>query len=128
VLRTQIESETYDSAYYDPRGTEEQVYPVPNVPYLKLSAVATRSGGLSLFLLNRDLKQEMDVSIEARSFGALGLDEALELRHDNLQATNTRDDAEQVKPMPLKGVSVDGGQVRATLQPASWNVIHLAAN
>jgi alpha-N-arabinofuranosidase len=91
VLRAQVESETYDSSYYDPRGTEELSFPVPNVPYLKMSAVTGGSGGLSLFLLNRDLTQEMQVSLEARSFGRLAVGEALELRHGNLQATNTRD-------------------------------------
>ena len=40
VLRAQVESETYDASYYDPRGTDELTFPVPNVPYLKMSAVA----------------------------------------------------------------------------------------
>jgi alpha-N-arabinofuranosidase len=128
VLRAQVESETYDSSYYDPRGTDEQSFPVTNVPYLKLSAVAGTDGGLSLFLLNRDLNQEMEVSLEARSFGRLAVSEALELRHDNLQATNTKDAAERVKPAPLKGVTVKDGHIHATLKPASWNVIHLSAN
>jgi alpha-N-arabinofuranosidase len=103
-------------------------FPVPNVPYLKMSAVADESGGLSLFLLNRDLTQEMEVSLDARSFGRLAVGEALELRHDNLKATNTRDAAERVRPAPLKGVTVEGGHIRATLRPASWNVVHLSAN
>jgi len=128
VLRAQVESETYDSSYYDPRGAEELSFPVPNVPYLKMSAVADESGGLSLFLLNRDLTQEMEVSLDARSFGRLAVGEALELRHDNLKATNTKDAAERIKPAPLKGVTVEGGHIRATLQPASWNVVHLSAN
>jgi alpha-N-arabinofuranosidase len=128
VLRAQVESETYDSSYYDPRGAEELSFPVPNVPYLKMSAVADESGRLSLFLLNRDLTQEMEVSLDARSFGRLAVGEALELRHDNLKATNTRDAAERVKPAPLKGVTVEGGHIRATLQPASWNVVHLSAS
>jgi len=93
-----------------------------------MSAVTDESGGLSLFLLNRDLTQEMQVSLEARSFGRLAMGEALELRHDNLRATNTRDAAERVKPAPLKGVTVAGGHIRVTLMPASWNVIHLSAN
>src|SRR6266478_2060414 len=128
VLRAQVESETYESSYYDPRGAEELSFPVPNVPYLKMSAVADESGGLSLFLLNRDLTQEMEVSLDARSFGRLTVGEALELRHDNLKATNTRDAAECVKPAPLKGVTVEGGHIRATLQPASWNVVRLSAS
>ena len=127
VLRAQVESDTYDSTYYDPRGTDDLYFPVPGVPYLKLSAVADTAGGLSLFLLNRDLTQEMEVDLDARRFGRLTVGEATELRHDNLKATNTRDAAERVKPAALKGVTVDGGRIRATLKPASWNVIHLAA-
>lgn len=128
VLRAQVASETYDSSYYDPRGADEQSFPVTGVPYLKLSAVANDAGGLSLFLLNRELKQEMEVSLEARSFGRLVLADAFELRHDDLQATNTRDAAERVKPAPLKGVTVKDGHIKVTLKPASWNVIHLSAS
>jgi alpha-N-arabinofuranosidase len=128
VLRAQVYSETYDSSYYDPRGTDELTFPVLGVPYLKLAAVANEAGGLSLFLLNRDLTREMDVRLEARSFGRLTVREALELRHDDLRATNTRDAPERVKPAPLQGVKADGGDISVTLKPASWNVIDLAAN
>ena len=58
-------------------------------------------------MLNRDLKQEMEVSVEARSFGRLAVSQALELRHDDLQATNTRDAPERVKPLPLQHVTID---------------------
>ena len=99
------------------------------MPYLKIAAVADETGGLSLFLLNRDLKQEMEVSLEARSFGRLAVSEALELRHDDLHATNTRDAPERVKPLPLQHVTIDDdGRLRARLKPASWNVIHLSVN
>jgi len=126
VLRAQVSSETYDSTYYDPRGTEDLTFPVPGVPYLKMSAVADATGGLSLFLLNRDLTQEMDVSLDARGFGQLAVGETMELRHDDLKTTNTRDAAERVKPAPLQGVTVNAGKIRATLKPASWNVVHLS--
>jgi alpha-N-arabinofuranosidase len=128
VLRAQVESEAYDSSYYDPRGPLELIFPVPNVPYLKIAAVADEGGGLSLFLLNRDLTQEMQVNVEARSFGRLMLSEGLELRHDDLKATNSKDAPDRVKPEPLRGVAFDGGRLQATLKPASWNVINLAAS
>lgn len=127
VLRTQVESDTYDSTYYDPRDGQLSMFPIPNVAYLKVAAVAGEAGGLSLFLLNRDLSQEIDVNLEARSFGRLSVSEALELRHDDLEATNTKDDPERVKPAPLQGAHMHGGRLRVTLKPASWNVIHLAA-
>lgn len=128
VLRAQVESDSYDSEYYDPRGSQEVSYPVTNVAYLKLSAVADEKGGLSLFLLNRDIAQNMEVSIDVRGFGRLAVGEALELRHDDLSAINDKNAPDRVAPTALSGVVVDGGRIRATLKPASWNVIHLTAN
>jgi alpha-L-arabinofuranosidase len=127
VLRARVESDSYDSSYFDPRGAHDFTFPVPNVSYLKLAAVAEETGGLSLFMLNRDLTQEVDVSLEVRSFGRLAVSEALELRDDDLQATNTGEATERVKPKPLQGVTIEGTRMRAALKPASWNVIHLSA-
>lgn len=126
VLRTQVESEAYDSSYYDPRGANDFTFPAPKVPYLKIAAVAGEGGNLSLFMLNRDLTQEMEVNLEARSFGRLAVSEALELRNDDLQAANTKDATERVKPGPFQGATIDGARIRATLKPASWNVVHLS--
>jgi alpha-N-arabinofuranosidase len=53
--------------------------------------------------------------------------ERLELRHDDLTATNTKDAPDKVKPAPLQRVTFDGGRLQVTLKPASWNVIHLSA-
>jgi alpha-N-arabinofuranosidase len=68
------------------------------------------------------------VSVEARSFGRLVVSQAIELRHDDLQATNTKDAPERVKPAPLQDGTIDAGQLRVRLKPASWNVIHLSGN
>jgi len=128
VLRTVVESDSYESSYYDPRGTDELTFPVGNVPYLKIAAVAGEAGSLSLFMLNRDLKQETEVSLEARSFGRLVVTAALELRHDDLQATNTKDAPERVKPAALQRVNIDGRRLTVMLKPASWNMLHLSAS
>ena len=40
--------ETYEASYYDPRGSQDLYFPIPAVPYLKVSAVADEAtGGLS---------------------------------------------------------------------------------
>jgi alpha-L-arabinofuranosidase len=83
---------------------------------------------LSLFLLNRDIEQDMEVSIDVRGFGRLAVDQAMELRHDDLGAINDKNAPERVTPAALSGVVVDGGRIRVTLKPASWNVIHLTAH
>jgi alpha-N-arabinofuranosidase len=126
VLRTRVESETYAAQYYDPRGTQDLFFPLPETPYLKVSAVAHADGGLALFLLNRDLEQDMEVSVDARSFGKLKVAEADELHHADLKAINTKDQPLNVKPTPLAGVTVDGGKIQMKLKPASWTVVRLA--
>ena len=123
VLRARVDCETYAASYYDPRGTIDQSFPIPAAPYLKLAAVAGDGGGLSLFALNRDLRQPITVTVDARGFGKLGVGQALELRHDDLTAVNTKATPDHVKPAALKGVTVDGGKLRMELAPASWNVI-----
>ena len=127
VLRSQIACETYAASYYDPRGSLDQVFPIPAAPYLKLAAVAGAAGGLSLFALNRDLARPMTVAVEARGFGALSLAEAVQLRDDDLGAVNSQAAPERVRPSPLETVALDGAKLRVTLAPASWNLIALTA-
>jgi alpha-L-arabinofuranosidase len=123
VLKCQVSSETYAASYFDPRGSLDQVFPIPAAPYLKLAAVAPPGGGLSLFALNRDLAQPMTVAVEARGFGDLGLAEALELRHHDLSASNTKAAPDRVAPAPLQRVESDGSKLMLQLAAASWNVI-----
>jgi alpha-L-arabinofuranosidase len=126
VLKPQVACETYPASYYDPRGSLDQTFPIPAAPYLKLAAVATGDGGLSLFALNRDLARPMTVTIAARGFEDLAVAAALQLRDDDLAATNSTAAPERIKPVALDGVKSDGGKISLQLAPASWNVIALA--
>ncbi len=127
MLRTRITCDTYDTAYFDPAGMDDEVRtPLAGVPYLKLAAVAGDDGGLTLFALNRDLTSEMRLEVTARGFDGLVVAEATTLHDADLKAANTRDAQDRIKPVVLTGVSAEGGAVTATLPPASWSVIRLA--
>ncbi len=127
VLRLNLECDTYSASYYDPTGEQDLSFLVPSAPFLKLAAVAQDTGGLSLFVLNRDLERPMTVDLEARSFGPLAVGEAYQLCDSDLKAANTRDRPTRVHPTPLGGVAVDGARIRITLEPASWNVVQLVS-
>src|SRR5262249_53320 len=96
VLTAKVVSHTYPpsssppASYYDPRATEGPPVPVGGAS-LKAAWVADVAGGFSLFLLNRDLKQEMRVSVDARNCGRLGVKEATQLHHVDLKAINDKD-------------------------------------
>ena len=127
VLKMQIDAPTYATSYYDALGAEEHRYPLPAVPYLKLAAVHDQaSGSLTLFALNRHLAEELSLEVTARGFAGLDVERALELHDSDLKAANTRENPERIKPAPLAGVAIEGQRLRATLAPASWNVIRLA--
>ncbi len=125
VLRTHIEGPTYSANYYDPRGKQDLWFPLPAVPYLKLSAVHGEGGTLTLFALNRHLTEEMPLKVEAKGFAGLTVERATTLHHSDLDAVNTKDQPGHVQPVDLAGVTVDGEQISATLPPASWSILRL---
>jgi alpha-N-arabinofuranosidase len=130
VLRARVECDTYGATYYDPRGPQDLYFPIPAAPYLKLAAVANESGGgLTLFALNRDLEQAMELAVEARGFSGLRLAEAWQLRDDDLAAVNTKEAPDRVRPTKLEAgasAAFDGDRLRLNLAPASWNVVSFA--
>jgi len=124
VLRAGIDSPTYDARYFDPRGGQDLYFPV-TAPYLKLAAVQGYNEIVTLFALNRHLTEPMPLTVTLSGIPATSIRAARTLHHPNLNASNTRDAPDTVQPAPLDGVSIAGGTVRASLPPASWNVIRL---
>lgn len=125
VLKCELESPTYSASYYDPRGAIDLHFPMPNVPYLKAAAVYSATARtLTLFLLNRHLGESMSVDIVAEGFAGLTLERATTLHHANLDAINSKEEPQRVWPTTAPGVSVSD-RIRATLPPASWNVVRL---
>ena len=126
VLRAEVDSPTYAANYYDPRGAADLYFPLPKVPYLKLSAVEDpQTGAVTLFALNRHLEEPMPLEVALRGYGTPALIEAQQLKHANLRATNTRSKPDNVSPTPLKEITLAPDRMRATLAPASWNMIRL---
>ena len=124
VLRTQIDSPTYSATYLDPRGKDDLRFALPEVPYLKLSAVRGE-GTLTLFALNRHLDEPMTLKVSVRGFGQLSLDRAHSLHDSDLDAANTADEPDRIRPLPLGAAEVHNNEVVATLPRASWSVLHL---
>ncbi len=113
VLRTVVKSPGYANARHG------------ELPYLCASVVDDASTGqTAVFLLNRSLTDEMDLTIQMRGLGAdRELVLAEQLHATDLNATNTVDAPNRVAPEPLEGVAINDEQLRVQLKPASWNVI-----
>ena len=124
-MRTQVDSPSYSATYFDPRGEVEHRFPMEEVPYLKLAAVANEGGGLTLFALNRSLDQPLDLTAAISGFDGLVVEEALTLRDDDLNSVNSRDDPDRLSPQPLRDVRFEGERLSVHLPPVSWNVLRL---
>jgi alpha-L-arabinofuranosidase len=126
VLRAEIDSPTYPATDVDPIGALRPSFSMPAVPIVKLAAVESFDGGaLTVFALNRDLERPVALDVALDGFAALVPDVALQLRHPDLRATNTREPPHEVEPGPLADVESRRAGVQAILAPASWNTIVL---
>jgi alpha-N-arabinofuranosidase len=113
VLRPVIQSPGYANARHG------------ELPYLCASVVDdAATGQTAIFLLNRHLTDEMDLSITLRGLGIeRRLVSAEQLHSADLNATNTVDAPDRVAPQPLDGIALLDECLSVRLKPASWNVI-----
>ena len=127
VLRAEIDVATYSAVYLDPVADVAPSFSLPAVPFLKLAAVESFAGDtLTLFALNRDLERPISLDVSLAGFAPMTLADAMQLRHDDLRASNTRECPDAVAPEPLREVGCSGDALAAVLAPASWNTIVLA--
>jgi alpha-L-arabinofuranosidase len=108
-----------DSPKYDTKD-------ITDVPYLEAIAVHNEEQNeVTVFAVNRDLENGLPLQVDLRSFGGCRLLEHIVLESDDLKATNTLEQPDNVKPHKNGTAAVDGSTVTAVLGKASWNVIRL---
>ncbi|MCR2802300.1 arabinosylfuranosidase ArfA [Paenibacillus soyae] len=114
VLQSIVSSDKYDSKDFT------------DVPYLEATSVYNEEQGIvTIFAVNRHLEDQMELSVDIRSFGDARLIEHIVMESDDLKAVNTKSNPRNVVPHAGGQTSVDNGTVQAMLSKASWNVIRL---
>ena len=94
-----------------------------DVPVVDAAAVLSEEGGLTVFAVNRDLREDAELKLDLRAFeGRFSHASHSVLHHDDLKAVNSENDPENVKPCE-KALAPDAEIV--VLPAASWNVIRL---
>ena len=95
------------------------------VPMVEMAAVGTKDGGLALFIVNRDLKDEAEFELDLRGFDVKRVISQSTMHHDDLKAVNTAANPDNVAPFAINTALVADGKLQAKLPAASWNVIVL---
>lgn len=98
-----------------------------DVPYLESVAVHNEEKNeVTIFAVNRHLSESLSFEIDLRSFGAFQLIEHIVLENDDLKASNTAANPDNVKPHTAGNATItDNGKIEAQLAKASWNVIRI---
>ncbi len=113
-LQVLTDSPTYENARFG------------DVPWLDATAVRNdASGELTLFAVNRSGSDEIVLEGRLAGFEDHAVVEHLVLRHDDLQAANTRRRPDAVVPAAARGAKAEKGALSAVLPPLSWNVLRL---
>ena len=92
------------------------------MPYVDSAAVLSESGEVSIFLCNRHLTEEAEVSFALQEFGGY-----LPVGQTVLtDARNTAESPESVVPAEGAPVIRDGDKWKTVLPALSWNMIRFA--
>lgn len=113
ALRPVLHSPLYDCSDYT------------DVPLVDATATMADDGSVTIFAVNRDLKEDIALEADLRAFGELKVLEHIVLHHDDVKAVNTEENPDNVTPHAGNGGQLDGGHLNVVLPSLSWNVIRL---
>jgi alpha-N-arabinofuranosidase len=112
VIRPVVDAPVYDTA----RHGEASV----------IDAVATvDEDRAAVFLVNRDLAEPAQVTVDVRSLGSSRVAEALTLADPDVYAKNTLADQHRVAPSANASAVLAGGVLTIELPPVSWTAVAL---
>ena len=79
---------------------------------------------VTVFAVNRNLKEDVVLNTDVRSFEGYRVAEHIVLESDDLKVVNAFGQ-ENVKPKTTQQTTMDNGELTSMLHKASWNVIRL---
>ena len=114
VLQTLVDCPTYENKRH---GT---------VPYVDSVCIFNEEENeLVVFAVNKDLEEDMTVTLELRQFADYHIEEHVVLHDEDLFAVNTEENPNRIVPMASQDSAVENGILTATLKHKSWNMIRL---
>jgi alpha-L-arabinofuranosidase len=96
-------------------------------PDIVSTAVLAEDGqSLALFCVNRNFGRAIDLNIDLRGFKLDSFIDSRVMTSADLNATNTADDPERVRPARGPDATIDNGVWQLKIPPASWSVFRFA--
>lgn len=97
-----------------------------DVPVIDAAATLSQNGDLTVFCVNRDLKEDCLLTLDMRSFGKMRLKEHITLHNDDVKAVNTEIHPFTVSPKSIAFDEVVEGNAEIKIHALSWNVLRFS--
>jgi alpha-N-arabinofuranosidase len=96
------------------------------VSYLDIAGVHDADAGtIAFFAINRNGSEPIELCLSIERFGEAKSVEHILIRHDDLEATNTRDDPNNVRPERVEGARLSGNVLDVSLPPHSYSLLRV---
>ncbi|MDR3140054.1 MAG: hypothetical protein LBT95_10360 [Treponema sp.] len=89
------------------------------------ATVNEEKGEAAVFYINKDQYNDIPVELDLRGFEGYKLLEHTEMFSEDLDAKNTFENQEVIKPKPAAGTKMEGGVIYTAAKKLSWNCIRL---
>jgi alpha-N-arabinofuranosidase len=94
-----------------------------DVPFIDAAAVLSDDGSLSIFVLNRNADNDIELSCDLRAFGDICFKEHILLHHDNVKTVNSEDEPNKIMPRIQYDHESEGGKFTVRIPTLSWSVL-----
>ena len=90
------------------------------------AALNEEKGELNVFVINADLNEDQELTLDARGFEGWDFKEHIEMYADSPEAANTWEHPDTILPKTNADTRCESGKVTAVLKKVSWNVLRFA--
>ncbi|MGI6189846.1 MAG: alpha-L-arabinofuranosidase C-terminal domain-containing protein, partial [Caldicoprobacteraceae bacterium] len=121
-IMPKVECDTYDVKSYA-IDDMNQYRGFKGVPYITAAAALNeKDGEFTVFVSNGDWEDEHEFTLDVRSFYGYKFVEHTTMYSDDLEAANSFENPDVIKPVVAKDTVCKDGIVTANLNKLSWNV------
>jgi len=115
VVNPLVNSQKYDTKDYSDVSVLDSV-----------AVVNDDKGELTIFAVNRDMEDELNIYCELRGFGECKIIEHIILQSYNVKITNSKDNPFRIAPQVKNDAVIEERTLNTLLPKLSWNVIRLS--
>ena len=121
-MRVSVDCDTFDLPGFAV-DTNQQNATREGLPFVDAAAALSEDGSeLNIFVINRNWESDQTLELDVSGFEGWTLTEHIRMFSEDINARNTFENPDAVKPEVDPATTMEDGKVKANLKSLSWNV------